>query len=153
MGEILKALNNYFYKFKEEGTFTIKNNTIVVKAPYLTGQYIRLQGSILNDGVHQVEEVREGIVITGLSDEEFTGVIYSLAIPKDLIEIAEKIKEFRNKEVKGHYSSETIPGGYSYTKATDKNGNIASWQYAFADELRGYKKMYSGERRVKSFDK
>lgn len=155
MEEILRTLNNYFYKFKEVGEFTISNNSIVVKAPYFEGQYIKLQGSTLNDGVHKVKSVdgRGNITIEGLVNEKFKGVIYSLAIPKTLIDLEPQIKAFREKNVPSVFTSESIPGGYSYTKATGKDGATLDWIGAFSSSLKPYKKMYSGERLVRSFDK
>lgn len=154
MEEILRQINNYFYSFKETGNFKIVESSIVgLKAPYRTGQFIKVQGSLFNDGIYKVDSADSNLRIQGLIDEEFEGVIYSMNVPRAIEELEVKIKEFKSKDVKTNIVSESIPGGYSYSKATGKAGVPAGWQSVFAEDLRPYKKMYSGERRVKEFDK
>lgn len=141
MEDILSYINNYFAVTKEEGTFKIEDNSIKIKGNYLQGQFIKLEGSVLNDGIHKVENLGgETITLTGANNEEFEGVIYSLAIPKDLINIAIKFEELKEKSPNGIYDSESF-GEYSYTLAKNSKGEIYRTLDGFKNELKKYRKM------------
>ncbi len=141
MEEILGYINNSFAVTKEEGTFNISNNSITIKGNYIEGQYIRLTGSILNDGVYKVEST-EGNTITlvGAIDEVFEGAIYSLAIPKEIVRIAGAFEEAKEKIGNGIYDSESF-GEYSYTLAKKQNGEIYTALDGFKNDLKKYRKM------------
>lgn len=141
MEDILSYINNYFAVTKEEGTFKIEDNSIKIKGNYLQGQYIKLEGSFFNDGIYRVESlVDKTITLIGANNEEFKGVIYSLAIPKDLISIAKKLEELKEKNTNGIYESESF-GEYSYTLAKNSKGEIYSNIDSFKNELKKYRKM------------
>ena len=83
------------------GTFTIKDGGITL--PLLAdGQYFRICGSVFNDGLHQYN-------VVDLVDETFTGTIWELAIPKAVIELADEIQKWQEKNgeaASSPYSSE-----------------------------------------------
>ena len=143
MDKILNSINNYFYRFFERGIYNIKANTIIVKGKYIIGQYIRIEGSTLNDGVYKVASV-EGQNITlessTIKGEEFEGVISSLAIPNDLISLKAKIEVYESENKPSAIVSESF-GNYSYSLATNTNGQALTWQEVFSNELKPYKKM------------
>lgn len=149
--EILKIINNYFYVTGEKGSYNIQNNKLTVKGKYIQGQYIKIEGSIMNNGVHKVLEVSDNqITLEEAINEEFDGVIYGLAIPRDIIRLEAKVKEF--EECSANRRSVIVSdstGAYSRTKATDKNGNVQTWIGVFANDLRPYRKLTSGKRRIK----
>lgn len=133
LNQILKHLKNYFETPKFiENDFIIENGTIA-NLPFLENQYVLIKGSILNDGIYKIP-------LTGLKNEQFKGVIIGLAIPNEVIELETKIKAYVDKNPASVYISESF-GGYSYSKATDKNGQIASWQDVFKKELNIYRKI------------
>lgn len=141
MNKILKYLNNYFYRFGERGTYEIKDNKIIVRGKYLEGQYIRIVGSLMNDTVLKVISVAENeITLEKAYNEIYEGTIYSLAVPIDLIELLPKIEEFEEKNKPSDLASESF-GGYSYSKATNKNGEAITWKDAFWNDIKGYRKM------------
>lgn len=149
MEDLLLTCNNFFYRFKEFGEYSIKNNKIQVRGKYIAGQYIRIIGSFLNDGVFKVKSViGNEIELENMNDEEFEGYICSLAIPNSFIELNQKIKEYKSKEKNNGIVSESF-GNYSYSKATNSSGNPITWQDVFTNELRQYKQMYDGFNRVK----
>lgn len=132
--QVCKHIKNFFVTECKDGTFTIENGTIDL--PFLLdGQYFMIEGSVLNDGVYQNP-------VTGLSDEIFKGSIVGMAVPKDFISLVEEIKSYEENSSKdnGQYVSESF-GGYSYTKATDSRGNVASWQNAFSTRLNSWRKV------------
>lgn len=148
MEEILKYLNNYFFRFAEKGQFEIIDKTIVLKGKYVIGQYILIEGSALNDGVYKIENIEDSLIkLTEGDNEVFEGIIYSLAIPKNIINLIPKIEEFKEKNNNTVLASESF-GGYSYSKVTDKNGNIANWTSAFSTELKPYRKIFDNKNRV-----
>lgn len=146
---ILRYLNNYFYRFGEYGEQNIKINKLKVKGAYRVGEYVKIVGSLYNDGVYQVIGVEVGsIVVAGeLSDEDFTGTIFSLAIPKRIKEIAEQIQEFNRQLSASGFESESF-GDYSYTRAKNKNGELMGWKDIFKSELALYRKSFESTRGV-----
>lgn len=107
----------------------------------LDGQWYRIEGSYLNDGLHQHPA-------EDLEDETFNGTITLLAIPKPLLRVAEDIaawQEANGAVVDGPYASESF-GGYSYSLRSDSGSNSASggltgWRLAFRDRLNQFRKI------------
>ena len=118
------------------GAFTIEDGGITL--PFLAnGQYFRICGSVFNDGLHQYPE-------DDLVDETFNGTIWALAIPKAVIELADEIQKWQEKNgeaASGIYQSESF-GGYSYSKATDSaSGGAVTWQSVFKRQLSAWRKI------------
>ena len=118
------------------GTFTIKDGGITL--PFLADmQYFRICGSVFNDGLHQYN-------VLDLVDETFTGTIWALAIPKAVIELADEIQKWQEKNGEASvspYQSESF-GGYSYSKSTDaETGGAVTWQSAFKQQLSAWRKI------------
>ena len=118
------------------GTFTIEDGGIAL--PFLAnGQYFRICGSVFNDGLHQYPE-------DDLVDETFNGTIWALAIPRAVIDLADEICKWQEKNgeaASGIYQSESF-GGYSYSKATDaETGGAVTWQSAFKKQLSAWRKI------------
>ena len=118
------------------GTFTIKDGGITL--PFLAdGQYFRICGSVFNDGLHQYN-------VLDLTDETFTGTIWALSIPQPIIDLANEIQEWQDKNadaLSSPYSSESF-GGYSYSKATDaETGGTITWQSVFKKQLNIWRKI------------
>ena len=118
------------------GAFTIEDGGITL--PFLAnGQYFRICGSLFNDGLHQYPA-------DDLVDETFNGTIWALAIPKAVIELADEIQNWQEKNGEASvspYQSESF-GGYSYSKATDaETGGAVTWQSAFKKQLSAWRKI------------
>ena len=118
------------------GTFTIKDGGITL--PFLADmQYFRICGSVFNDGLHQYN-------VLDLTDETFNGTIWALAIPKAVIELADEIGKWQEKNgeaASSPFSSESF-GGYSYSKSTDaETGGAVTWQSAFKKQLSAWRKI------------
>ena len=118
------------------GTFSIKDGGITL--PFLAdGQYFRIIGSVFNDGLHQYPA-------TDLVDEEFSGAIWALAIPPAVVDLADEIQKWQEKngEVASSPFSSELFGGYSYSKATDaETGGAVTWQSAFKRQLSAWRKI------------
>jgi hypothetical protein len=135
--QVLRHLNNWFLVDTHEGTFTVENGSIAL--PFLqTNQYFRICGSVFNDGLHLYPAV-------DLTDETFTGTVWTLAVPKAVITLAEDIAAWEEKNgesVASPYQSESF-GGYSYTKrsAGSDSGTLNGWQDAFRGRLNDWRKL------------
>ena len=131
--QILAYLHTDFAKQTlPEQVWTIADGTMDVPGA-LSGQYIRIVGSVLNDGVYQYP-------LTGLTDETFTGTVQLLAIPKTVIALVDEMETWSKKNQPTAFTSESF-GGYSYSKATNADGVAASWQDVFRARLAPYRKM------------
>jgi hypothetical protein len=117
------------------GEFKIENGSISL--PFLLdGQYFRIVGSVLNDGVYKYPA-------TDLTDETFHGAIWALAVDPALVELSEEIAEWQKqnkKAVESPFQSESF-GGYSYTVKNSGNGESYSWKKAFASRLNQWRKI------------
>lgn len=138
--QVLAHLNNWFLAHDgiQTGTFTVKGGGITL--PFLQdGQYFRIAGSVFNDGLYQYRPDMEALI-----DESFDGTIWALAVPKDVIALAEEISAWQEKNasvVTSPYTSESF-GGYSYTKAANANtGSMPTWQSTFGSRLARWRKL------------
>lgn len=142
MERILKYINNYYAKTKELGIITIKDNKIELKGTYIPNQYILVRGSILNDGLYKINTLEDKMIaVTGAINEVFEGVIYALAIPKEIIEMQTELKELESKYEPSVYQSESF-GNYSYSLATNKQGETMSPFDYLVPRLIAYRKIY-----------
>ena len=139
--QICAFIHNFFVYEKYSGTFTIANGILTV--PGLeTGQYYRINGSRLNDGVYQYG-------MGDLADETFQGEIWDMRPPRSFIQLVGEIEDWVNKygaAVSGPYQSESFNGySYSLKSGTTANGhadNTASgWQGIFRSYLNQWRKL------------
>ena len=85
--ELCAELRNYFVKEIRKGTFEVVGGRVQPLDFIMPGQFFRIKGSLLNDGVHQNPT-------TDLKDEVFEGEIWSMALPPALIDLSREIVEF-----------------------------------------------------------
>lgn len=131
---LCQELRNWFEREKHFGDFTISEG-ILENVDFLQdGQYFRIVGSVFNDGVHRFNDVE-------LKDETFNGAIWEMAVPEDVINLANEIDAYNTEMgVASPYTSESW-GGYSYTKATASDGSVITWQTAFSNRLNRWRKI------------
>jgi len=143
--ELCKEINNWFEYAKFFGTFTIEDSVITGNYSLQDGQYFRIVGSVFNDGVYKFGEDLD------LTDETFTGAIWAMAVPKEVIALADDIEDWSDKYLgvdsaaMSPFNSESF-GGYSYSKSggSSSSGNVdlsGTWQGAFADRLNHWRKI------------
>lgn len=135
LGNVLTYLRNYFPVRKWYGTYVVSNGSIELPEMQ-NGQYFRIIGSVFNDGVYKYP-------VDTLDDEIFTGSIWALAVPKDVVELASEIKEWQKKngeKASGPFQSESF-GGYSYTLKSGSDESVTSWQNAFKSRLNTWRKI------------
>lgn len=135
---ICQEIRNWFDRGqpKFNGNFTIENNKITeIDEKIKENQYIRIIGSTFNDGVHKYGEE--------LTDEEFTGSVWLMAIPNSFMKLVDEISEYvlnNESSDKSPYTSESF-GGYSYTRATKSDGSFVTWIDAFKTRLNAWRKI------------
>ena len=136
--QVLGDIRNWFVVDGgiHSGTFTIEDGGITL--PFLAnGQYFRIIGSVFNDGVYQYPSAN-------LVDEKFSGAIWALAIPPAVVDLADEIGAWQEKNGEASaspYQSESF-GGYSYSKATDSaSGGAVTWQSVFKRQLSAWRKI------------
>ena len=149
--ELCQELRNWFMRDIFTGTITIDNGEISFsdgKDPgLLPKQYYRIVGSVFSDGVHQFGEEQEG----ELTDETFVGALWTLAIPKEVVSLADEIAAWRavyeatDSQAMSPYNSESF-GGYSYSKSgTGSSGSSEtgspSWKSVFKSRLNIWRKI------------
>lgn len=137
---LCQHLNNYFDHERRFGTFEISGGTLEIEGAQ-NGQYVRIVGSVFNDGVYQYP-------LSNLTNETFDGAVWLLAIPKIIVDMVGEIDDWQNANadvLSSPYQSESF-GGYSYTKASGgsiQNGGsgILTWQSFFKSRLDEWRKI------------
>lgn len=137
--QICAFIHNFFYGNRYAGTLTIRNGMLAVDG-LIDGQYFRICGSRLNDGVYRYH-------VDELMDETFTGVIWEMRPPKSFVALVGEIEAWNEKYadvMNSPYSSESF-GGYSYSKAqgfaSAGGGMLSSWQTVFGARLNAWRKL------------
>jgi len=137
--EVLNYIHNYFVKEVYRGKFKIESG--VLSVDFLqNGQYFKVVGSVFNDGVHKFEENDT------MQDEEFVGEIWTMAVPKLVLDVVKEIETWVQQygsTVDSPYQSESF-GGYSYSKGSGNSNSGASqisWRDKFGPKLNAYRKI------------
>lgn len=135
---LCREVNNFFDCERIFDTFKISGGSITNTLPLVNGQYYAIFDSVFNDGVHIYGQ-------NDLEDETFYGAIWVMKVPPDFIALCDKITAWENANanaLSSPYQSESF-GGYSYTKASGKDGKTASYKDIgeFSNELRKWRKQ------------
>lgn len=146
--ELCQELRNWFDRNQPKyyGEFTIENGVLILSGDMSLrdGQYFRVIGSALNDGVHQY-----GVYGDALEDEAFSGAVWAMAIPPAVLSLAKEIKAWQDKyggidsAAMSPFASESF-GGYSYSKSGAGSGSGSTsggWRSAFAGRLNSWRKI------------
>lgn len=144
--EVCQYLRNWFDKKQPHfvGDITISNGALPQTYGLKVGQYFRIVGSTLNDGVYQYP-------VTTLTDETFSGAVWGMSLPKAFIALLNDIEAWKTKYASvdsaamSPFSSESVSGVYSYSKNTGGNDTAkdksGTWQGVFGARLAPYRKM------------
>lgn len=139
MENVMRRVRNYFQRGYTEGTFDITGNVL---SPAPAAPWVAIRGSLYHDGVYRCTDGVLQDMPEGRMDERFTGVVWHLHPPDDFVSLVEDINAYDAKNPAGAYQSESF-GDYSYTRPSGANGGVMSWETAYADALRPYKRMFS----------
>lgn len=136
--ELCLELNNFFEYAVYIGDVVIENGNVQTDL-LQDGQYFRIVGSIFNDGVYKYPQMQ-------LKDEVYHGGIWAMAVPHEVIALADEIDKWNKKyldtdsEAMSPFTSESF-GGYSYSKGSDGSTAGASWQKAFGSRIDKWRKL------------
>lgn len=148
LNQICENICNYFIQNRIEGRFEVVDG--MISLPLLDGQRFLIQGSALNDGMYTYHDT--GIMndddsqAVGLHEESWAGTICALAVPPAVLALSTEIKSWvdaNQESQKSPYTSESVLGVYSYTKASGGHGAGGSvgWMDVFADRLKRWRKV------------
>lgn len=102
-------------------------------------QFFRIVGSKFNDGVVKYD----AITLQNLTEEEFRGAVWFMAIPPSVLILDKRIEDWKAKyedTTTSPYISESF-GGYSRTLAKSSDGSSVTWQKAFKSDLNRWRKI------------
>ena len=149
LNQICENICNYFIQNRYEGRYEISGG--MISLPLMDGQRFLIQGSALNDGMYTyhdtgIKDDDDKTLAVGLQDETFTGTICALAVPPAVIALSSEVKAWVDANAESQnspYSSESVLGVYSYTKASGGHGAGGSvgWMDVFADKLKRWRKV------------
>lgn len=145
MTEICEYLHNWFCEDSDMiiGNIVVGDSEITV--PYgaiQPEQYIRIAGSVFNDGVWKYGEAE-------FNPETYDGAVWLMRIPKSFIDLVTEIENWQAKyggvdsKAMSPFNSESF-AGYSYSKSSGGSGEVASptnWQGVFAARLSPWRKL------------
>lgn len=139
--QVCQFLRNWFVRETVKGTFSVSSGVLGGDVDILTGQYYRIMGSMLNDGVHKKGEET-------LADEpEFSGEIWLMAVPPDLVSLLADINEWTAAVANiaaRPFQSESFQG-YSYSLRSGGSAaegmDVTDWQSHFYTRLAPWRKI------------
>lgn len=139
LDEVCAEIRNYFTDDKDKhiGDFKIENGVISPPFTFPQTTLIRISGSRYNDGVHYSNEL--------LIDETFHGGVWIMSPPQAFLDLIEEIEQWQTKNcgvdspAMSPFTSESF-GGYSYSKAGATEQSGITWQSAYANRLKIYRK-------------
>lgn len=141
IGEVCAECKNYFIQKDVDihvSNYTVTNHQIG-PVPFLkNGQYYRIVGSALNDGVY-----KHGTDDLQLQDEEFYGAVWAMRVPKEFVALCTEIKAWvtaNASALSSPYNSESF-GGYSYSKSSGADGGAYTWRDQFKSRLNAWRRM------------
>lgn len=142
VSQLCARCKNYFISGVEDihaGHYVISGGGLSPLDFLISGQYFRIVGSVLNDGVYQHPT-------TELKDEEFNGAVWAMRVPPDFVALCEEITAFESKLAEmraqtGAYQSESF-GGYEYSLASDVPAPLKEWQGSLRFRVTQYRRVY-----------
>lgn len=143
--EVCKYLKNWFDRNQKKhiGVIKISGGELENTYDLKSGQYYRIVGSVLNDGIYKHP-------FNTLNDEVFDGAIWEMAIPQAFLSLCDDIEAWKNKYAAADstalspFNSESF-GGYSYSKSSGANDTAkdksGTWQGVFGARLAPWRKI------------
>lgn len=136
LDDICAYCKNYFVVEKISGVFTITDGVLALHDSIQEGQFIRIVGSIFNDGVYKTPT-------SDLKDETFSGAICSMAVPPKLLKLIDEMRKWETDNsyaLNSPYQSES-KADYSYTLKTGANGDSMTTINKFSSRFTEWRKI------------
>lgn len=142
IGQVCAECKNYFVQPDVDihvSNYTVTNGQIG-PVPFLKdGQYYRIVGSALNDGVY-----KHGTDDAALVEEEFFGAVWAMRVPKEFLDLVDDIQAWEEKysaALASPYTSESFDI-YSKSKAVASDGGAYTWRDQFKARLNAFRRMF-----------
>lgn len=143
VAQVMRTVNNYFATGYRATSWSITGGSVSPGELLSPGMWIAVSGSMFHDGVWQLDQwLGLSGVNANLPDETFFGRIYFLKPPQAFLDLCGRIAEFARNTPSDGLQSESF-GEYSMSRASGKSGGVLTWEEAFADELRPWRKMFA----------
>lgn len=142
--ELCGYLKNWFEQKKYIGDVTITDGIVSFTgaSELLDGQYIRIVGSVFNDGVYQYHA---GQAFENLTNETFDGAVWAMAVPKEILAVLDDINAWEQKygtSMSSPFTSESLSASsYSYSKASPDALKQNTAITAFSSKLSKWRKL------------
>ena len=139
--QICEVIHNDFVKKADirRGCFAIEGGVLQGVSAFLSdGQYFRIVGSALNDGVYLYPA-------QGLADEVFQGEIRPMRVPKAVRALSEEISHWQaeyGETCSSPLTGERVLDVYSYQKSDSGQG--MAWARVFRERLYPWRKLEEG---------
>jgi hypothetical protein len=147
MYELCAECRNWFERQIIRGTYTVTGGVLQPIPGIPEGAYIRVVGSVFNDGVFQYPHAAS-------ADETFDGAVWLMAIPEDFVQLciditaweasaADAVAKATEDAVGGPFTSESF-GDYSYTRKNGLPDIPTTWKdprLGFAARLNRWRKI------------
>lgn len=139
--QVMNEINNHFIRSIERKNFSVESDGVVgnFSETYLAGMYIIIEGSILNDGLYEVESVTNSKITTVEKDlkpedtsEQF--VLFGSNPPSSFVSL---VTEISNHNESIGVSSESID---DYSVSYGNGGG--EWEVAFKNKLQAYRRVF-----------
>lgn len=136
---VIDYLHNDFRRDMAGGTFAVENGVLdIPELDVPEGAFIRIFGSVFNDGIHLYGD-------DDLTDEEFQGTVWLLAIPTELLKLVSEIEQNVNASAKAMANGSPMKSesfdGYSYTRMTRADGTMMDWRDLYHGRLARWRKI------------
>ena len=142
IGQVCAECKNYFVQPDVDihvSNYTVTNGQIG-PVPFLKdGQYYRIVGSALTDGVY-----KHGTDDAALMEEEFYGAVWAMRVPKEFLDLVDDIQAWEEKysaALASPYTSESFDI-YSKSKAVASDGGAYTWRDQFKARLNAFRRMF-----------
>lgn len=129
---VMRHVRNFFERGCMEGEFTVSGGVLT---PAPRAPYVAIEGSVFNDGVYRIDELKKD------QDETFIGRVWALHPPDDFVQLCEEIALYDEKNPTGSMQSESF-GEYSYTRMGGVYGT-PEWTTVFNKRLNSYRHMFT----------
>ena len=145
---VMNYCNNFFVRTLEGHTYTIVADGIegTFDNTYVAGQYICLDGTILNDGVYKIESVTSTklTVEETLSAEDTDEItyLYGLAVPSTFVTLVDEINTYDDNVTYGIKSESQGNRSVTYGSDGGTSSGDSTWQSVYSKSLAPYKRMY-----------
>lgn len=145
LSRICANLRNYFIQVSQDvytGTYTVSDHDITPLTSLIDGQYFRVVGSVLNDGVYQYGNTES---MSKLKDETFNGAIWAMRVPQSFLDLVADYDRLNAKVeelalVSAGFASESFDG-YSYTLSSGAPAELLQWKSRLDSELNQYRRI------------